>query len=172
VSDLLLRIKRGILNHKIIQWPGTQTGIRLNLLSEADSFDAITDADLLFQAKKVPVLFHNVNAFENEKSVQLLYRAIKTPDTNEPVASSITEFRRMMSNEDRELLIAEYNALVVECSPSPTNMPAEEFDRMVESLKKNALKTVGSISSILTLKRLALYLVEIANLPKDSGPIS
>lgn len=170
MSDLLSRIKRGIKNYKILSWPGTETKVRLKLLSEEETLDAIAAADQLFQEKAIRVQF-NVNAYDNEKSVQMLYRALMDETGRETVASSITEFRRVLTNEDRVLLIGEYNSLIEECSPSPTNMPPEEFDRLVEALKKNAAETIGSISSFLTLKRLALFLAQNP-LPKANGPTS
>lgn len=173
MSDLLLRIKQGVKNYKTIPFPGAEKNVCLRLLSEKDTFEAVAAADQLFKANRLEIAFHNVNAYENEKAVQMLYRALRDPDSNEPVASSITEFRKLLTNEDRNLLIEEYNSLVEECSPSPKNMTAEEYDRLVEMLKKNPAEIIGNCSSLLTLKRLSLFLAEqLQNLQKDSGPTS
>ena len=173
MSDLLSRIKAGLKNHKITSFPGTDVQVRINLLSESDILDAVAAADQMFKAKTLVVAFHTVNAFENEKAVQMLYRALRDADNVEPLATTITEFRKLLTSEYRAALIEEYNGLSEECSPSPLTLPADEFDRLVESVKKNASETIGSVSSLLTLKRLTLCLAEeLASLQKDSGPIS
>jgi len=173
MSNLLQRIKQGVKNHKTIPFPGSDKQIRMHLLSERDTFEATVAAEQLFKAQNVEIAFHNINAYENEKTTQMLYRSLKDPETDGPIADSIAEFRHLLTNEDRNLLIEEYNSLVEECSPSPKNMTAEEYDRLVEMLKKNPVGTIGNCSSLLTLNRLSLFLAEqLQNLQKDSGPTS
>jgi hypothetical protein len=173
MSDLLHRIKQGVKNHKTIPFPGSDNLVKMYLLSEKDTFEATVAAEQLFRSQKVEINFHNVNAYENEKAVQMLYRSLIDPENNEPITESITEFRKLLTNEDRNLLIEEYNSLVEECSPSPKNMSIEEYDRLVELLKKNPVETIGNCSSLLTLKKLSMYLAEqLQSLQKDNGPTS
>jgi len=173
MNDVLSRIKAGLKNHKIVSFPGTDVQVRLNLLSEADTLDAIAASDQMFKAKNIEVKFHTVNAFENEKAVQMLYRSLRDADNVNPLTPTITEFRKLVTSELRSALIEEYNSLSEECSPSPFNLPADEFDRLVESVKKNPRETIGNISSLLTLRKLAHYLAEeLVNLQTANGPTS
>ncbi|HEX2958024.1 MAG TPA: hypothetical protein VHO70_14415 [Chitinispirillaceae bacterium] len=173
MSDILSRIKAGLKNHKILLYPGTDVQVRMNLLSEADTLDAIAAADQMFKAKKLEVTFHTVNAFENEKAVQMLYRALRDADNVEPLVSSIADFRKLLTSEYRTALIEEYNSLSEECSPSPVTLSADEFDRLIETVKKNPRETIGNTSSLSTLRKLTLSLAEeLASLQKANGPIS
>lgn len=171
--SVLAKLKSGINNFKEVAFPGTGHKIRLQLLSEQDTLDSAIATDLLFRSYKVDVEFHNINAFENEKSTQMLFRACRDIETGEPIAADITEFRRLITNEERTALISEYNSLAEECNPDPTMMEADEFDALVESVKKNPRETIGNISSLQTLKRLSLFLAEApVTSQQDSGPIS
>ena len=171
--SLLSKLKAGKLNHKDICYPGTDRQIRLVLLSEQDTLDSALAADRLFKKEDVAVAFHNINAFENEKSTQMLYRSCRNIETGDKIADSITDFRQLLTNEERNVLISEYNLLAAECNPDPVEMPAEEFDALVETIKKNPSQTIGSISSLKTLKRLSLFLVEVLlNSQQASGSTS
>ena len=158
MSSLLARLKAGIKNTRETTFPGTDEKILLRPLSTEESQEAVFAADRMFSKNEVSVQFHNISSYENEKSIQMLYRSC-TDLKGDPIAEDIYEFRRLVTNEDRNNLIDEYNALVEECSPSPVEIPAEQFDRLIEQVKKNPQK-IGSISSLSMLKRLALFLVK------------
>jgi hypothetical protein len=173
MSDLLATLKAGKLNCCEINFPGTDKKVRLVVLSTQDTLDASLAADRLFAQEKIVPAFHNINTFENEKTTQMLFRALRDPETGDPVTQNISEFRRMLTNEERNALIEEYNVLAERCNPSPIEMPADEFDALIENVKKNPLETIGNISSLQTLKRLSLFLAEgLANLQKDNGSTS
>lgn len=173
MTDLLKIIKAGTKNKTTINFPGTDKKVDLHLLSNQDTLDATVEADRLFRHLGLVVEFHNVNTYENERSIQLLFRALKNPENGLPVCPDIASFRQLVTNEERSLLIDEYNALVAECNPSPETMKHNEFDALVEGIKKNPEKTLGSCSNLKMLRGLCLYLVHrLPNLPKANGPTS
>jgi hypothetical protein len=173
MSNLLSKIKNGSNNFVDVLFPGTSTLIRIKLLSNQDTLDATLAADKIFKASDVPVTFQNVNTYENEKTVQLLFRSCRNPDNGEPIAADVTEFRRLLSNEERSALIDEYNALAQECNPSPMEMDPAEFDALIAQVKKNIQETIGNISNLQTLRKLSRYLAEeLLSLQKDNGPTS
>jgi hypothetical protein len=79
----------------------------------------------------------------------------------------------MLTRDEKKLLADEYMSFERECSPSPDNLSNDEFDRLVEQVKKTPGETTGSITSISTLRRLVTFLASPpANLPADNGSIS
>jgi len=67
-------------------------------------------------------------------------------------------------------LVAEYLGFEGECSPSPENLSAEEFDKVFTALKKNATETLGNITSTSTLKKLVRTMVDQLQISQsDSG---
>jgi hypothetical protein len=173
MDNLLQKLKAGTKNVRQITFPGTDEKVFLRILSCQDTLDAAVATDNLFKSKDVAINFSNINMYENEKTIQLLYRALMADESKTPLAKSITDFRESLSNEERNELIDEYNAFVEECSPSPYDMSADEFDALVQNVKKNASTTIGNISSSRTLKKLSLFLAEtLATLQKDNGNTS
>jgi hypothetical protein len=170
MGNLLKKIKAGQANRRRLRWPGTDIDIELRLLSVQDSLDASLAADRLYKDNENAVGFHNVSEYQLEKTIQQLYRACVEPGTNTPVVDSIAEFRRLVNGRERDMLVDEYSALDSECNPSPDTMSADEFDALVQNLKKKPSETTGSISSLSTLRRLCTFLAsQPAHSPADSG---
>lgn len=171
--SLLEKIKAGTANRRIVTFPGTDRQIAIRVLSNQDVIDANIAADRVYKDAGIDIGFHNVNDYETEKTVQLLFRACIDPDTGERVASGVSQFRQLTTPEERDRLSDEYHALREECNPGAKDMAPAEFDALVLSLKKKPSETIGSISSLRVLKKLALYLAEEhATLPKGNGPTS
>lgn len=173
MSDLLKIIKAGTKNKTTVNFPRSEKKIEVHLLSNEDTLQSTADAEKLFKQLGITVEFHNVNAWENERAIQMLYRSIKDPENGQPVAPDISSFRALTTNEDRRDLMDAYNALVEECNPSPFNMDPHEFDAFIESVKKNPETTIGNCSGLVTLRKLALFLVNVQkSSPTDNGPTS
>jgi hypothetical protein len=173
MPSLLEKIKAGARNRKEIKFPGTDIKVALRVLSNQDTLDAALAADRLYKAEDIPVGMQNIGEYESEKTTQQLYRALSDPENGGPIAPSITEFRKNLTPGERAALIEEYNAFDAECNPSPDTMPADEFDRLVEDVKKKPEATIGNISSMHALKRLALFLAcPPSTSPKGNGRIS
>jgi hypothetical protein len=172
-ENLLATIKAGIKNSKQIFFPGTDKMIIVHVLSNQDILYAAIEADRLFKTEEVPVGFHNMQDFETEKDTQRLYRALRDPEYGKPLTPTITEFRQLITQGERAALIDEYNSLDQECNPHPDEMPIAEFDALVETLKKNPVQAIGKVSSISTLKKLAIFLAkQLWNSQTDSGSTS
>lgn len=142
-QTLLARLKAGKHNYKDVVFPGTGTTIRIQILSNQDTHDAAIAADRLFRELEVAIGFHNVTDFANEKTTQELYRACIDPETKKRIAASVTEFRTLTTPEERNWLIEQYNALAEECNPSPVSLTNEEFDAIVEKVKKSRRRRLG-----------------------------
>jgi hypothetical protein len=172
MSSLKL-IKAGAANRRRIKWPGTDTDIELRVLSNAQISDASLAADTLYRKQGVSVALHNLDDWRREMTVQQLFRACVEPGTDTTVAATITEFRELCTRTEADLLVQEYSALEQEANPSPETLSEEQFDALIAEVKKKPEQTIGSISNIATLKRLASFLAnQQYNLPTDSGSTS
>jgi hypothetical protein len=173
MESLFEKLKLGTKNEKSVLWPGTQHRIVLRVLSNQDMLESSVAADRFFRDSDTAIAFQNIGMYEAERDTQELYRACMDPQTKGPVAPTITDFRALLNQGSRSLLIDEYNALTDDTSPKVDDMPAAEFDALVERLKKNPAQAIGSVSSSRTLRRLCLYLADRPAIsPKDSGSTS
>ena len=160
MSDLLQKIKLGTDNIKIVEWPGTKTKVALKILSQREHQEATFATERHFKSEKIEVNLVTSEEYESERATQLLYKALRDPEkTEEPICSSITEFRSSMTREEKRVLTDEYLGFESECSPAADNLSGDEFDRVLSALKKNATETLGSITSMSMLKKLLHTLV-------------
>jgi hypothetical protein len=153
---LLETIKAGTRNYVERALPGTDVNIRIRVLTNQDILEASMAADDVWRISGNGVSMQNIKVYEAEKDIQHLYRACTDLD-GKPLAPNITQFRRLLTVLDKEWLIEQYNALDAECNPSVDTMTDDDFDALVEAVKKNpdtALKPLN----ISTLRRLALFL--------------
>lgn len=169
----LTDLRAGSALRKTIRFPGTDRDIDITILTDAEEQAAEFAAERLFVAEKIAIAFHNADQYANELTLQKLYRSLKLSGSDDPLEPSITEFKSHITPIERDLLVDEFNAFCEQFNPSPRTMGDEEFDALVENLKKNAGMTIGKISSFATLKRLALYLAKERSIaPTDSGATS
>jgi hypothetical protein len=148
--------------------------VALRLLNQEDHQSAAFATERLFQSEKISISLVTAEEYDSEKATQVLFRALRDPEKlNDPICTSISDFRRMLTRDEKKLLADEYMSFERECSPSPDNLSNDEFDRLVEQVKKTPGETTGSITSISTLRRLVTFLASPpANLPADNGSIS
>ena len=157
--SLLDTLKLGTKNCKMVKWPGTDTEIAMSILSQQQIQDAVFATERLFKGEKIEMNMGTADEYDSELSTQKLFRSIHDPkDMDKPVATTITEFRKALTREDRTVLIEEYLAFEKECSPSPDNLTNDEFDQLLSDLKKTPHETLGRITSISTLKKLLLIM--------------
>ncbi|MGD0342876.1 MAG: hypothetical protein ABSA76_14330 [Bacteroidales bacterium] len=158
-TNLLAVIKKGTDNNKLIKWPGTDTPVILKILSEQERLDASLATERLFKSEKVEANLMTADQYESEKTIQMLYRALRCPDNlDTPLCPNISQFRKALSREDMKMLITEYLGYESLCSPSPENLSSEDFDRLLQDLKKNATATTTNITSLCTARKLLLIL--------------
>lgn len=171
MSDLLQRIKLGTRATKLVTWPGSPEKVLMRILSQQQRQEATFATEALFRGAKVDINMVTANEYESEQATQMLFKSIRDPAApDEAICASVTDFRKALSADEKRILLDEYVAFEKEISPSPDNMSDDEFDALLSELKKTPDKTIGSISSISTLKRLLLSLAyQPAALPKASG---
>jgi hypothetical protein len=158
MAALFEKLKAGTRNEKEITWPGTEQKILVRVLSNQDTLEASIAADRVFKDSDTAVAFQNIGVYETERDTQELFRTCLDPETKQPVAQTVTDFRKLLTSGVRKALCDEYNKLDEECNPRPEEMSGEEFDALLENLKKNPESVLGKVSSFATLKRLCLSL--------------
>jgi len=158
--NLLEKLRQGTAVYKDVEIPGSPGDfIRVKLLSEDDELQATLAADKIFDGHKVG--FENVRMYDAEIETQMLYRSLKDPSTGNGISKNITDFRSAFTPEMKEYFITELDNLRKEFSPSLDKMSPEDYDKLMEDLKKKPEEIVGSVSNIDLAKRLILSLVKL-----------
>lgn len=170
MSDLLSIFKAGTDNHKLVKWPGTEHPVAIKILSQKDLQDAAFSTERMFKSEKIDVGILTAEEYEVEKSIQILFRCLRDPkNLEEPVAPNIAEFRKALTREERRLLTDEYLGFESECSPAIDGLSKEDFDKLLQDLKKNPQQILSSITDIGMLKKLLLFMANPpVKLPADN----
>lgn len=153
--DLIDKIKAGSQATKDINWPGSENMIRIRLCNESDFLLASQQTDKIFEGTRIAA--ENVDQYSAEKETQLLFRAILDPTTDKQLFTNITEFRSVLTPEIKNILGEALDALHEEYSPDPETISEEDFDKLVQDVKKNA-EAIENVSNIFTLRKLVRYL--------------
>jgi len=168
--SLLEKLKAGTKNEKRVKFPGTETEVDIRLLSDSDLQAAHFAAERLFRKEDIGYHVGTVDAYESEKTTQILFRALEDPETGKPVAANIDAMRKLITRDEKDFLVGEYAALEAECSPAVES--EAELAALVEDVKKNP-DSAGSVSSISMLRRLSTSLArELQSLRTASGSMS
>ena len=133
--NILEKLKLGTDTYKDVDVPNIEgLKVRVKLLSEDDELQSVLAADNVFSGHKIEV--QNIRKYDDEVETQMLYRCLKDPDTNKGIASNITDFRASMTPEIKEFFMSVIDDLKKEHSPNLNNMSEDEFDKLLEDLKK------------------------------------
>jgi len=171
--SLLEKLKAGKKNIKVLKFPGTEEDVGLQLLSNHDLQESVFAAENYFKKAGIEIVSTVLDSYEDERTTQLLFRALKDPARPQnPFAATVDELRRNLTKEEKEILTDEYLQFERECSPNFRQMSDEEFETLWVDLKKNPKAILSSLPSIM-LRRLLLYLAsQQASSPTDSGSTS
>lgn len=163
-STLLQRLKQNTPSKKLT-WPGTEEEITLTVANSHVHATASLKAAEMF--KDVHISYHNMDDFNQEKLVQLLHRCVS--DSEGKTFCSISEFKALVNGELLTWLDEQHALLEEDYSPNVDNMSEDEFDKLVEDLKKKPEETLSGVCSIYVLRRLIMYLVSpVQSLQTDS----
>jgi hypothetical protein len=148
----------------VIPWPGgdparDQVGVRV--LTVAEVQDAYWAAAAEVRRRNGGELARG-RALRGEEEIQLLWRALVDPDdasaTPALYATSADELRRHVTADERAMLAAAY--LDWQREAAPVELSAEEFEALLEALKKAPRADLLTGCSSSMLRRLVLGLAE------------
>ena len=155
--SLLSRLKAGKSLTRTIKFPGTDQDVAFAVLSNADIQDAHFAVEEHFKKNKVEASITTAELFEDETTTQILARALKDPeDLEKPFAKGANELRSLITNDEKNILVEEYNAFSKEVSPDEDKMSDEEIEALFEQLKKTP--KAGSVLNLFMLRRLIIFL--------------
>jgi hypothetical protein len=155
---ILEKIKAGSNHYRETVWPGSEDSVLLRILNMQDYNNIFNEVDALF--KDVTINMVNMDDYNSERENFMLFYSLTDSETKQPIFKNITEFRKLVTPEVRDILAEELDALHVEVSPNPYTVSDSEFDKLLHDLKKNSALTVGSVSNIYTLRKLVCYLAD------------
>jgi hypothetical protein len=149
----LEQLKAGVNNSKDVSLCGGL--FRLRVLSEAELLqcraDALKDAVRTGQDDEGTMV---------TQVLRQLYLALDDGEGKRP-AASFGQFTRLITRAEREYLVDEYLSLERECSPALETMTEDEFNGILDGVKKSP-DLFLNVSNTDLLRRLARYL---ENLP-------
>lgn len=161
MENLLLKYKAGKNNIKLINWPGSEEQVAIQILNQKELQEARFETERIFKAAKIDANVMTADEYNSETQTQILYRCLRNPaDVTKPIGS-IIDFKASLTLSEKEYLIEQYNAFEAECSPNPENLSAEELDRIIQAVKKNPSMINGSNYSIVMLKKLITVLASL-----------
>lgn len=154
---LIDRIKAGSEHSETIDWPGTDDcKVAIRLCSENDNLQATLATDVIF--KGYPIGAENATAYDAERETQLLFRAVLDPETNKSLFLKMLDFRQILTPEIKDSLAESLDELHQRYSPDPSTLTDEEFDALVQNVKKNGEAALANVYGMHTLKRLSIFL--------------
>jgi hypothetical protein len=160
------RLKAGTRNEKTVTFPGTDKKVVIRVLTVGEGQEAAFEAERYFHRQEIALHEGTIEAYEKEKTTRMLHRALRDPDSpDETFAADAEELKKLLTEDEREALVAEYLALQEAASPLLGGLTEERFALLLDEVKKNGGEAVGSISSIGTLRRLV---TSLACPPTDS----
>lgn len=155
--SLLEKLKAGKHITQTIKWPGTDIDVALRALSNADIQHAMFEAEAHFKKNEIELSLSTAELFEDEQTTQILARALRDPeDPSKPFAKDADELRRLITRDEKDILVDSYNAFIKEVSPSGKVLSESEIKDLFERLKKNP--ALGNNLNLITLRRLLTYL--------------
>jgi hypothetical protein len=156
---------------KLLKWPATDIDIEIRVLSDHDRQQSVFATERLFKTSHIEMNIGTGVEYDYEQSTQVLYRAISFPGKPERrVVATVEDFRKLMTYGIHKILDEEYVSFEKEQSPNLDRMTQEEFDILLQDLKKKPDSTLGKVTSLNIAKRLLHILVSQPEiLPEDNG---
>jgi hypothetical protein len=138
---------------------GDDVEIGLRILTEQDYLSAQIATDQAMKAEGLELNISTSEAFEAEKTSQLLLRSMVDIDTGELLAKSAKHVRTSLSRDQKNVLISAYLEHEQQFSPmAGRNMGEHDFNDLLDTLKKTPEKVNLNDLNSGTLKRLIVVL--------------
>lgn len=132
---------------------GAGVVVGLRILTDQDYLDAEIQTNLAMRAAGLGELnMGTAEAFELEKTSQLLSRALVDVQTGDYLIGSPRQVRQLLSRVQRECLLADY--LEHEKDYAPRAMTDDEFNALLDTLKKTPETVNLNDLNTASLKRL------------------
>ena len=155
--SLLEELKKDEAIETSRNFPGTTREVTVRLLSNGEHQDAVFDAKRFFVKEDITIDMSTLDAYEDEKTTQILFRSITDKEGN-PIAPSVEVFRKNITKAEKDMLALYYEELEEESAPPFIDtMTEEDFEKVLDEVKKNPAIQLNGLS-IHTLRRLTTSL--------------
>lgn len=167
--DILQQMLAGTSGGIPVDIPKSNVKMHLRVLTDFEEQQAEFAAEAVFVDAKIPIGMHNFDLLQLERTTQKIFLAL-TDDEGNRVAESAQKFKQSLTRIFQNMLVEKYNDLEEKCNPNPEKMTDSAYEEIVSAVKKKPDATVLNISSLTTLRRLIITLVnQLSNLQMDSG---
>ena len=143
---------------KEFPFPGTGAPVSMKVLTCERLELAKFETERYFEQEKIPYGPATAESYVFEKTLRLLFYALRTAQGH-PLAETLKVFKQNMTHELVETLIEIYQEHERAVSPNPDHMSEEDFEGLVDEVKKNPEEVLSLFSSSIILKRLIIILV-------------
>lgn len=151
-SGLAARIRAARNLRRAIRWPGTDIEIGVRILSRQDLAEAQAAAALIVKGRGIDeskMTVDQANRVGAEYTVQVLWRALyESPAPDAPRLFATAADLDAEATEDEVFsLLSAYDEFRVEMDPELEELPAQQWEAFVESVKKKEASRSSSIAS-------------------------
>lgn len=157
-KELLEKLFQGEKNKKQTTWPGTDNEIYIRVATEKDLSDVITECDATYK-ERAGMWAYNAAYYDAEKANRILHKVVTFDPDGKDRIGTYDQFITKLTPEIRDVLEDLQTSFQDECSPDPDAMSEEDFEKLIEEVKKKPNEAVNVLCSIFVLRRLSIYLV-------------
>lgn len=150
---------------RIIGWPGRpDIKIKMRLLTISESREAKIENQKEFKRDGIDIAYHNIADYREQESVHGMWRVFTDVDTGERLFKSAEQMRLVCTNDELTALCNAYNAFADENDPNVDRLSDEDFETLVDTLKKKPDLIPQKVLSL----PMALKLLRILVVPQQN----
>jgi len=151
-EDIIAKLRDGIDKIKTVHIGDVTVGLKA--LRHNHYHEAQMTVSKAYQAEEVRVGMHNIDDFEMDKEDQYLLMTVVDVETGILIFDDVQTLRESLNKATRDSLLAEAEEWQEECSPNLSNLSEEEFDEVLEQVKKKPDQATLNELNLHTLKKL------------------
>lgn len=173
IAALVARLGRGKEHRRRTTWPGGTAEIDLVVLSTAERSEAEAEAANAVAARYASpsntLVASLATAHDRERLVQYLARAIHEPGGGR-LCTSGAELAALATDEELEQLFVAYDDLKSEVDPDDDDLSSEEWQALIQAIKKKDETRWSAIVSALPRRSLLTTVGRLASSLAASSP--
>ena len=136
-SAIIEMIKDAHKVSKIIGWPGKpDIKVKMRLLTLSETRISKVQNQQEFKKDGLEIGSHNWADYREQECVHGMWRILLDPETDKPIFNSAEDLRSFCTTDELNAISAEYNAFADENDPSLDRLSNEDYEALVDTLKK------------------------------------
>jgi len=131
--------------------------------------DVTSECDAKYK-ERAGMWAYNAAYYDAEKANRILHKVVTSDSDGRERIGTYDQFQTLLTPEVRDILEDIQTSFQDECSPDPDAMSDEDFEKLIEEVKKKPNEAVNVLCSIFVLRRLSIYLVnQVLNLQQGNS---